>query len=113
MKNKIVLALLATGTIIFNLLFWHQSFGANAIMFSIFIVGASFYAFPQNIKKIPVIITTLAILLTAITIFYHASTFAIIIWLISLTLFPALIHYSEQKTIFFGFAASISDYFMG
>lgn len=111
MKNKIKILLLIAGTIIFNALFWKNSLGINASLFTLFLIGAAVFSFPQNAISKNSIAVIAGTLISGGAIMFHASIFSIIIWFLSLTLLPAFLHYNNQKTLFFGYITSIVDYF--
>ncbi len=112
MKNKIKLLILIIGTILFDLLFWKESIGYNALLFSVFILGSTFYLFPNWKKSIPALITAVGILITSIISAYHASELVIFVWIMSLALFPAFIHNNSLKSYVFSLPTSLLSYVM-
>ncbi len=110
MKNKIKLALLATGTILFNLLFWQENLGINALIFTTFLLGSFFYIFPKFIKSKNAIIVALGTLISAITIVFHASLLVIFVWIFSIVLLQPFIHYQKLRTIFFSTLSAITSF---
>ncbi len=111
MKNKIKLILLAIGTFFFEYIFWKESLGNNAFIFSAFAIIAMIFAFPASFKSLRTITVSLGVLLSSAAVAYHASIFSIIIWIMSLFMVPSFIHHQKIKAVFFGFVISYVDYF--
>lgn len=110
MKNKIKIALLITGTILFNLIFWQENLGLNALIFTVFIIGSALYIFPKFIKSKNALIVALGTLVSAITITYHASLLVIFVWIFSIVLLQPFIHYKKLQTIFFSTLSAITSF---
>lgn len=110
MKNKIKLALLTLGTILFNLLFWHESIGINAFIFTSFLIGSFFYIFPEFLKSKNAVIVAIGTLMSSLTIAYHASILAIFVWIFSIILLQPFIHYKKLRTIFFSTFSAITSF---
>ncbi len=111
MKQKFNLILLIIGTIIFNILFWHENIGNNAILYSIFILVTAFFTNKERFYSPVVIINSLGIIISSSVVAYHASDFAIFVWIISLVLFPAFIHNKDLKTYVFVLPTAVLAYF--
>ena len=112
MKTKIKLALLIIGTLLFNLLFWHEAIGLNALIFTIFIIGAIIYLFPEFRQSKNAIIIVSGTLVSAFTVVYHASELAIFVWVFSMILLQPFIHFKKLKTIFFSIFSAVTSFVM-
>jgi len=112
MKNKIKFTLIIIGTILFNLSFWHESIGLNALIFTVFILGTFFYLFPEFLKSKNAIIIASGTLISAVTVVYHASELAIFVWIFSIVILQPFIHYKKLKSIFYGIFSSVISFVM-
>jgi hypothetical protein len=110
MKSKIKFSLLILGAFLFNVLFWKEAVGINALVFSIFVIGSSLYAFPHLIKSRNTVTVLTGTLITALVITWHASELAIFVWVFSIVLLQPFIHYKELKTIIFSSFSAISSF---
>ena len=50
MKSSLTLLLVAAGSILFNLFFWHEKVALNAVLFDVFILAALWYIYPATPK---------------------------------------------------------------
>lgn len=108
MKNKIKLILLLLGTALFTILFWKRSLGINAAIFSIFIVVATLFIFPETFKNKNGLIILSGTLISGLAIAYHASGLAVFVWIVSIFFIQPFVHYKEFRTFFFaGFSGFI------
>ncbi|MCF6365988.1 MAG: DUF4173 domain-containing protein [Bacteroidales bacterium] len=112
MKTKMKFALLIIGTLLFNLLFWHEAIGLNALIFTTFILGTFFYLFPEFIKSKNAIIIASGTFISAVTVVYHASELAISVWIFSMVLLQAFMHFNKLRTVFYGLFSSVTTFFM-
>lgn len=110
MKAKIKIAILITGTLLFNLLFWKEAVGLNALLFTVFIIGSLIYAFPYFVKSKYALIVTAGTLITALTITMHASELSIFVWIFSIILLQPFIHYKELKTIIYSSLSAVTSF---
>src|SRR5918993_945915 len=51
MKSSLTLLLVAGGSILFNLFFWHEKVALNAVLFDVFILAALWYIYPATPKS--------------------------------------------------------------
>jgi hypothetical protein len=105
-QTSIKYIFLLLGTSLFNYLFWQESHGINTLIYSIFIlISVSFFEYKSGNQKksIPFL---LSILLTAIAVTWHGSTFAIVMYYASLTLFAGFLHEKQLKSQMYILAAS-------
>lgn len=111
MKKTLNFALLIAGTIIFNLLFWHESIGNNAMLYSIFVLASALFLNKKRFMSLPVLINAGGIIVTSALVAYHASHLAIFVWIMSLVLFPAFIHNDDLKSYVFALPTALLAYF--
>ncbi|MBN2892647.1 MAG: DUF4173 domain-containing protein [Bacteroidales bacterium] len=108
MKNKIKLILLLLGTALFTILFWKRSLGINAGLFSVFLVAVALFSFPETFKNKKGLIILSGTLISGLAVAYHASGFAVFVWIVSIFFVQPFVHYKEFRTFFFaGFSAFI------
>jgi len=110
MKSKIKFALVLIGALLFNLLFWKEAVGLNALIFTVFIIAAAFFSFPDYLRSRNAAIVTGGTLITAVTITLHASELAIFVWVFSIVLLQPFIHYKELKTIIYSSFSALTSF---
>lgn len=111
MNNKNKIWLLIFGTIVFTLIFWKQSIGLNAFIFSVFVIVSLILSFPESIKSRNALILYIGLFISSLSIVFHASGLAIFVWIISLFFVQPIVQNTKVKTLFFAGFTGLIDYF--
>jgi len=101
------LTLIAIGAILFNYLFWNESHGINILIFSIFILIANYINGLKFRNKILSFSLSSGFFITSLAIAYHGSSFAIIMYYISMFLLIGYVQQAELKSIVYIAASAI------
>ncbi len=108
MKNqKLENGLILFASILFYSCFWGEGMGLNVLIFSFSMIGILLFLNPQKKLKIPVIITGLGTLITAVLVVWNNSLFSKVIHLLSFTTMVGFAKQSELKLFFYGFFLSV------
>lgn len=112
MKKSIAInILLFIGLLLYNVLFWEEKLGLNALIFSSFIVGSLFYLYPESRGSITVQITGLGTILTAILIVVVNSSLVKTVHFLSLMTFAGFVQQHELRFIFYAFLLTLINVF--
>ena len=107
-NNSIRYFLILTGACIYQWAFWHESPGLNISIFTVFIIPALMFLYPESLKKIPYWLVLTGLLSTSVAIVIHASLFATIMYVISMILLVGFTHWSLTKSLVYAIPESIS-----
>lgn len=101
MKNKSNFLLLSTllGALLHNYLFWKEELGLNLLIFSLYILGVTYFN-PEIIKSRKFMIYAASHLFAAILVAMINSDLTIIAYFISLIVFIGFSHYQQIRTVF-------------
>ena len=110
MKSKLKIITLSVSSILFMLLFWKQNLGLNTIIFSIQVIGLSAFFNESSFKSKIVKLIISGIVISSLTIAYHASSLAIFVWTVSIILLPAYLHFPNAKSLLIGIPTSLINY---
>lgn len=98
--------LLVLATLVFNYLFWKQGYGANVLIYTVFMMAiVIFLNLGQKLSKQGIILST-SLLFCSGAILLHSSTFTVVMYYISFILFIGWLHEKELKSLLFIAGAS-------
>ena len=100
-KNNL---LILTGILLYNLLFWKEKMGINALLFSGFMVGSLLYLNPKSMKSKAAMLTGIGTLTTAILIVLVNSDLAKVVHTLSLITFAGFVQQRELRYVFYAFS---------
>ncbi|PIX33143.1 MAG: hypothetical protein COZ59_10215, partial [Bacteroidetes bacterium CG_4_8_14_3_um_filter_31_14] len=107
-NNSIRYFLIFAGAGIYQWAFWHETPGLNISIFTVFIIPALMFLYPESLKKIPYWLVLTGLLSTSVAIVIHASLFATIMYVISMILLVGFTHWSLTKSLVYAIPESIS-----
>jgi uncharacterized protein YeeX (DUF496 family) len=112
MTRKLRFPLILLGSLVFFFLFYKQSLGYNALIYSIFVLISSLLVGEQITKRSFGFYTTaISVLLSSFFVSYHASVLVIVVWIFTLIVFQAFLHWNSFRTPLYAFLSSLRDYF--
>ncbi|MCK5538775.1 MAG: DUF4173 domain-containing protein, partial [Bacteroidales bacterium] len=111
MTSKIKFPLIFLSAFLFFFLFWKQALGNNAVIYTVFVLLTGIILKGFDKKKTGFYIISIGTLFSSLYIAYHASTLAIVVWIISLILFQAFLHWNNFRTPIYAFLSAFVDYF--
>ena len=112
-SKKILLILLLTGAVLFNILFWKESLGINLLLFTIFNIGALLFVNQGKKISTPAKITGACTLLLSVCVIINHSIISIVVYSISFLAMIGFVHQSELQLFFYGLLQSFSNLKLG
>lgn len=111
MNNKSNFLLLSTllGGLLFNYLFWAEDVGLNLLIYSLYILGITYFN-AEIVKSRKFIIYAASHLLAAILVVIINSDLSIVAYYISLILFIGFSHYQQIRTVFTAIMAAFVQF---
>jgi hypothetical protein len=116
-KESIKLTLLLSGALLFNIIFWQEKLGVNALFFDVFIIASVFVLYPQSRKNKISIILALAHFITAAMVVLHNTALSKIAYSITLLLFVSFSQYLHRSvwyaagSLFLNYVFAIPGFF--
>ncbi len=99
MKRTVLLFLLLAAA--FDFLFWDQTPGLNAFLFTLLVVSVLYLRFKESRKRIPVAALAVGSLLSGFMVFAHGAGWALAANIISLLLFAVAISGPQLNSIYY------------
>ena len=103
-------AAVCVGSLLFNLIFWHEKQGFNVLIFDLFIGFAFFYFNAAAFKMRSVQAVAAGTLISALLIILHNSLIVKVIHLFSFTFFVGLVQHSELRFLGSAFLIYVSNW---
>ena len=110
-KESLKLSLTFLGAIIFNLIFWNEKIGVNALLFDVFIMCCIYYLYPSSVRNKICIGLGVAHLITAAMVVVHNTALSKIGFSITLLLFVSFSQYIHRSAWYAG-GSSILNYIL-
>ena len=101
-KESLKLSLTFLGAIIFNLIFWNEKIGVNALLFDVFIMCCIYYLYPSSVRNKICIGLGVAHLITAAMVVVHNTALSKIGFSITLLLFVSFSQYIHRSAWYAG-----------
>lgn len=99
MKRTVLLFLLIAAA--FDFLFWDQTPGLNAFLFTIIVIGALYFRFKESRRRIPVAALACGALLSGFMVLVHGAGWAFAANIISLLLFAVAISGPQMHSVYY------------
>lgn len=99
MKRTVLLFLLLAAA--FDFLFWDQTPGLNAFLFTIVVITALYLRFKESRRRIPVAVLACGALLSGFMVFVHGAGWALAANIISLLLFAVAISGPQLNSVYY------------
>ena len=94
--------LVTAGALLFNIIFWEEKLGLNAMFFDLFIIGAIFHLYPQSRSK-AVVVSLLILHLTSLSmLLWHNSALSKTAFSITLVLLASFAEYIHRSPWYAG-----------
>ena len=111
MQKKLRFSLLIIGTVVFTAIFWKQGIGLNSLIFSLFLVPSMLFLFPESRKSKYALIVYFGVIISSLSVVYHASILSIFVWIMSLFFLQPIVQYSELRTLIYASFSGLIEYF--
>ena len=95
-------ALVITGAILFNIIFWKEKLGINTLLFDVFILASVFYLYPSSIKNNTCRWLAISHLITAAMVLVHNTILSKTGFSITLLLFVSFSQYVHRSVWYAG-----------
>lgn len=102
-------SLVAAGAVLFNIIFWNEKLGINAVLFDALIIPALLYLYPGAIKKLPVQFLLAGHIICLAAVVWQNTVLSQIAFFFTLFLLTAFIQYAHRNawyaigSVFFNF----------
>lgn len=104
------LLLLFSGSMLFTYFFWHETFGVNVLLFSLFIISSTFLLFREEVKDKKTILLLCTHLMAAILVVFHNSFVSKLSWWISLFISIAFVHQKQLRSVLYAIPTILHNY---
>ncbi|MCB0587572.1 MAG: DUF4173 domain-containing protein [Phaeodactylibacter sp.] len=114
MKRSLLnFALIIAGSILYTNLFWQEQLGLNALLFSLFAIGAASWRWPEALRRREVRLLMGGVLLSALLTVWHNSLLAKATHVISFILLIGFLQPEKVRFVFFAFLLGLANIIEG